>query len=409
MAAHSRIGASSSYRWLECPGSVPLSEKAPAQKSSIYADEGTAAHELAEKCLLSGQDAADYIGLIIKVDDNEFEVDEEMAEHVQTYIDIVRHDREVYDDFNGCETKIHLKWIHEDMFGTSDSHAGKKKKMLVVHDLKYGAGIPVDAIDNTQGLYYVLGVAARYKFDFEECEFVIVQPRAFHPDGPVRRWRFSMKRLREFERDLKIGLDRVVKSRAAKDIMAYLKPGDWCRFCPAAIDCPALERKMELAVFEDFDPIDDDVLSVTPTPPDQMTPERLAEALAFAHIMESWIGQIRSYAYSQAEQGNVVPGYKLVQKYGRRKWKNEALAKEILFMLGFDNSEIDAPPAPVKMKSPAQIEKLFKKALGLEKKFVGNLTMTPESGTTLVPEGDRRGALANSVEDDFTAVTDETD
>ena len=406
MTAHSKIGASSSHRWIECPGSVPLCEVAPPQKASIYADEGTAAHTLAEKCLNSDQDAADYIGLVIPVADNEFTVDEEMAEHVQVYVDLVRADRKKYGDFHGCETRIHLKWIHEDMFGTSDSHCGKRKKKLIVHDLKYGAGVPVNAIDNTQGLYYVAGVAANYDFDFEECEFVIVQPRAFHPDGPIRRWTFPIERLREFERDLLIAMDRVEKARSATDIMPYLSAGDHCRWCAAAIDCPLLAHKREVAIFEDFDPVNDDILSVTPTPPEELPMDRLVMVLKFADIFESWVKQVRSYAYRIAEEGNPPPGYKLVQKYGRRKIKDQEKASDALQMLGFTPEELYEPPVAPKIKSPAQLEKLFKKKEGWDKKFLRHFTMAPETGSTLVAENDKRGALVNSVEDDFDVVTD---
>lgn len=403
MAKHSRIGASSSERWLECPGSVPLSEQAPDQRSSIYADEGTAAHTLAEKALNSGQDAADYLGMVIKVGKESFEVDEDMAENVQVYLDVVRQDRETYDGFSGVETRVHLKWIDEDMFGTADSHCGKRKKRLIVHDYKHGAGVAVDVEENPQAMFYVLGVAAQHKFDFEEYEAVIVQPRAMHPDGPIRRWVFSAARLRKFEKELMAGVDKVIKARDATDIMPYLKAGDHCRWCPAAITCPALQRQMELSVFEDFDPVTDDLLSAEPTSPNELSTEMLAQALAFAHIMEAWVGQVRSYAYQMAEQGTPPPGYKLVQKYGRRKWKNEDTAKNVLLMLGIDETEIHAP---AKMKSPAQVEKLFKKDFGVDKKFVGKLTFTPETGSALVAEGDRREALTNAVEDDFTAVTD---
>jgi hypothetical protein len=45
---HSKFAASSAKRWLNCPGSVRLSEKAPPQFESIYAKEGTDAHECLE-------------------------------------------------------------------------------------------------------------------------------------------------------------------------------------------------------------------------------------------------------------------------------------------------------------------------------------------------------------------------
>ena len=44
---HAKLSSSASKRWLGCPGSVKLSEHYP-NGSSIYADEGTIAHGMAE-------------------------------------------------------------------------------------------------------------------------------------------------------------------------------------------------------------------------------------------------------------------------------------------------------------------------------------------------------------------------
>ena len=81
--AHARLSPSSAKRWLMCPGSVKLSEAYPDTTSS-YASEGTAAHELAEKCLRERQDAASYAMI------DGVEVDEDMAIGVQLYVDWVR-------------------------------------------------------------------------------------------------------------------------------------------------------------------------------------------------------------------------------------------------------------------------------------------------------------------------------
>lgn len=45
---HARCSASAAYRWINCPGSVALSDQCPDPGSSSYADEGTVAHSLAE-------------------------------------------------------------------------------------------------------------------------------------------------------------------------------------------------------------------------------------------------------------------------------------------------------------------------------------------------------------------------
>lgn len=75
LPAHSKIGASSMKRWAACPGSVKLSEGIES-RSSVFAEEGTKAHELGEKWLTEGETAiAGY-----PVD---------MVEHVSVYVDAV--------------------------------------------------------------------------------------------------------------------------------------------------------------------------------------------------------------------------------------------------------------------------------------------------------------------------------
>ena len=57
MGRHALLSASSSKRWLNCPPSARLEEQFTGDIGSVYAEEGTAAHALAEhklKRLLSG-------------------------------------------------------------------------------------------------------------------------------------------------------------------------------------------------------------------------------------------------------------------------------------------------------------------------------------------------------------------
>lgn len=48
MGRHALLSASSSRRWLNCTPSARLEQQFPADVGSIYAEEGTAAHALAE-------------------------------------------------------------------------------------------------------------------------------------------------------------------------------------------------------------------------------------------------------------------------------------------------------------------------------------------------------------------------
>ena len=48
MGRHALLSASSSKRWLNCPPSARLEEQFTGDIGSVYAEEGTAAHALAE-------------------------------------------------------------------------------------------------------------------------------------------------------------------------------------------------------------------------------------------------------------------------------------------------------------------------------------------------------------------------
>ena len=88
MATHAKLSASGSERWLKCTGSIKA-EEGYANVSSIFALEGTAAHELAELALTQAKPASDFIGIPLP-ETNAIEVTQDMADYVQRYIDYVQ-------------------------------------------------------------------------------------------------------------------------------------------------------------------------------------------------------------------------------------------------------------------------------------------------------------------------------
>ncbi|WP_143277398.1 DUF2800 domain-containing protein [Bordetella genomosp. 9] len=88
--AHATLSPSSADRWSTCFASVQLEAPFP-DTSSDYADEGTAAHAVAEMALSEGKDAAAYIGRRIAVSKSKtVECTPDMATDVQKYVDYVR-------------------------------------------------------------------------------------------------------------------------------------------------------------------------------------------------------------------------------------------------------------------------------------------------------------------------------
>ena len=150
MSKHSNIGASSCYRWWNCPGSVALCADIPQQEPSSYAKEGTAAHEMAERCI---KDQVAPQTLIGQKATNGVKWTTEMSKHVNFYLSVIAEDAAkagVKVEDIKFETKFQLKEVDNDAYGTCDAHFGQLFGKLYVYDLKYGAGQVVQAENNLQ-------------------------------------------------------------------------------------------------------------------------------------------------------------------------------------------------------------------------------------------------------------------
>ena len=368
---HSPVGASSRYRWSRCPGSVNSCKKLPPQRASSYAEEGTLAHTFAAFYLENQRWPQ--------------ECSAEMIEHLSVYTNAVFNDKATLDQkVNGnlflVEHGFALEMIHKDAWGTADCVIyDAKRKLLYVYDLKYGAGIFVDAVDNEQLIYYAVGAFLSLDLPAKEVILKIAQPRCEHPDGLVREHRFTTDKLLDAASDIETEI------KATDDPKAPLNPGEWCRFCPAAgVPCPALAKNASMVAKKIFAPTQD------------YDPQLLSETLDKLPMLEAFISQVREFAYGEALHGRVPPNYKLVAKRATRKWKDEAEATKFFSK----NSACFTEP---ELKSPAQIEKIIKDG----KKLVEPLTVKESSGHKLAHISEKGEPVLLDVKNIFTEIKDE--
>lgn len=375
--AHSLVGASSAYRWFECPGSVALIAKQPPQPSSKYAREGLAAHELARICLSKKDEfTEDWLGETIEIEGEEVKVTQGMIDAVDAYLEVLGEDADKYgltvrQDIV-VEKSFELTDISKDASGTNDAYLYVPFKKLIVYDYKHGAGVWVNVINNKQLLYYALGAVK--DIDIGEVEIVIVQPRCGDPDDIVRRQTISMKALNEFKVELK---ERIA---ATKDPKALLKAGEHCKFCPAMLTCKEITNKRDNMALEDFND-----LAVVP-----MTVEKIGGLLKDVNVLEVFITRLREHAFSLAESGKEIPGYKLVKKRSNRTWIN---MNEVI---SYFHSEHGDDIYDKKLLSPAKMEKL------VGKKNMGDLTEQKDAGNKLVPNTDKGESVKGSALSDFS-------
>ena len=375
--AHSKLGASSAERWINCPGSVKLSEQCPKPPDSEYAAEGTFAHELCEH-VLKENISRDKLEKITHFKGKE--IPKEMRDHVFIYVDHVRALRKEIGDGAEylMEQKFHLKHIHPDLFGTSDFTIREEFGKLIVIDFKYGAGIAVDVEENEQLLYYALG--ASHGGIFSEVELHIVQPRADHSDGPIRIWKTDPARLMEFAKMLKAA------AIATQEDDAPLNDGDHCRWCNAKAICPKLMEKAITTAQTDFK---DPVLNLPRL--EELTDEQIINVVNFQKQIENWFEAVKDFALLRMQNGEKIPGLKIVAKRAYRKWINEDEAQRDLY------KEFGERIYEKKFLSASQAEKVLGKDAILGK------CESLSSGVTIAPEGDRRKAIT-SAKDDFAGI-----
>lgn len=375
MTAHAVLGASSADRWMNCPGSIRMSRGLPDSPSE-HAAEGTAAHELAEKCLTNGHASAEfYRGEIIPVDDYSFEVDDDMIEAVDVYLAEIQKIRDEAPDLEEwVERRFSLEALQppQPMFGTGDWVAySRALRRLWVRDYKHGRGKVVQLRGNPQLRYYGLGALLSLPLDLpvREVDLGIVQPRAGNIGGEV----IAAEELLDFAGEL------MAAAKLVDTPDAHLTPGDWCRWCRAKAVCPALKGQALAVAQAEFG---------QPPAPHTLTPEQVAYVLERADVVEEWVAAVRKFALAEAELGRAPPGFKLVHKRATRKWAadDDAVAERLALETGLEFHEFFER----KVVSPAQAEKLLKP---LKKKLPDGLANAVSSGYSLAPESDKRPAV----------------
>lgn len=397
-STHSEIGASSCERFWECPGSINVFNELPPLPPSIYAAEGTVAHGVAEKYLLSGKPVDDeLLGDIIHQEGFGIEVTDNMLEAVTVYVDTI-NDTLKTEGLSRKRLKVEvgftLEHLHHDARGTCDAVI-ERFDIPIIADYKHGAGKVVEVIDNKQTQYYGLGyyysLPKRDRKHVEAIENIIIQPRAHHVAGVVRRATYTHDEVFEFEEGLRGAINRVRNGDRT------LKAGDWCKFCKAKPVCNASRTFNLSTAFEDFADIDIDDSGDSTIPSQAMrdirsfTPDELAATLRRLPALEEWIDSVKAFAFREADRGVEIPGFMLSHRRSNRRWKDKDRVVDAYEWLFGDLIW------EKRLKTPAQLEKMLPKK---HRNSLANYWEKPDTGKTLARvEGGNEKLLPSAVSD----------
>lgn len=361
---HAGAGPSASSRWMQCTMSLSASRAfletlTPTQQqafsgANLAARQGLTAHAVGEakanhmlgRITDEERDAA-LEHLATHPDEGE-EYNEEMDDYVNEYVDLIQ----TYANERGAENigvekrvsaAIPLTGLHEGevymVHGSVDSSVRPTKDhpVLVSIDLKYGEGLEVAALENSQALLYALGELGELvdedgnlTVDIETVRVHIAQPRL----GGIKTWELSLDDLFDWRDN--VLAPALTLALYGEDEGATFEPSESaCQFCPARGSCAALAEQRYAEAAEAFDVIQDyEVEHGAGSLPEAatLTDERLGSLMVQIAPLVGLYKDLREEGQRRLHRGAVVPGYDLRNYSPARKWKEtdpEILNKRI--------------------------------------------------------------------------------
>lgn len=430
-AVHNPSGAKKRFI---CAGSLAMEHGLP-DDSNEYTDEGTAAHALAAMCLKEDAHPAAYLGRVLHIVNGVFEPSGEPAENetirsftvdVEMVGAVNRYVQAVLDFAEGntlaVEQEVPIGYVsgEEGATGTADvTIITADYKELQAHDLKYGMGVEVSAVENPQGLYYLSGALEQHRSEFEAIgemperfRFVIHQPRLNH----TSEWSCTYDELLAWQEKARKAEERARVALKDREMWIHTKdspllvPGEHCKsaFCKARASCPALANFVQESVRCDFEVMlpmkKAEVAAIIPT-----DLKELGLKFAVLDIVADWVKQVRARCEAALFDSNNAPevqqalGLKIVQgKKGNRTWSKTEEAIALLKKMRMKTEEI----FDLSVKSPPALEKQLAEEPKRWKRIVDSgLIIQADGKPSVAPLDDKRPALDITPKADAFEVT----
>ena len=301
------IWPATANRWAVCAGSIQAEARYPDIRTDA-SDEGDIAHELAKLWIpLIARGASGEIP-----DDPRFtpEIIDGVSEYVAAVQDAMRE--------IGCFTPqveefIAIPRIHQCNGGRLDcSLWSPGSGVLWIFDFKFGHRV-VEHIGDFQLVEYAIGKLDQLSAgngmmdEVVTVKMTIAQPRAYHPEGPVRTWTVRGSDLRSYANTLRF------QAEQSQDPNPPTVAGPHCLNCRAARDC----RTLQMAAAGVVDRIERLELN-------NLSPDHRGYELSYldraTDILKARKDALEAEALAQAQMGTPTPGWGIGTGRGSKIW-----------------------------------------------------------------------------------------
>lgn len=371
--AHAFLMPSAAARWGVCALSAALEAAYPEAEESPESLEGTAAHWVVE-CYLKGSPPA-----LDSQAPNGIAVTQEMVEGALLVVQTIEATLGPnWRQMLVIERRVQIPRIHPSLcWGTPDYYAwavlADGRRVLFLFDYKFGHGI-VEVIENKQLIAYTSGLFSEVEgLDDQSAVVVmaIIQPRAYHREGPVRWWKIRGSEIRA-----DVNILHMQAEKATSPSPPALPDPDACKNCKGRHACEALQRAGYLAAdkAQQSQAID-------------LSPLALGIELRMLtrsqKLLEARVSGLQAQAEATIKRGQLVPYWVMQSTPGRMSW-NKPTA-EVLMLGTIYGVNVTAPAEPI---TPTQAIKA-----GLPADLVGAYASRPPGAAKLTYDDGTKARL----------------
>lgn len=337
-------------RLMHCIGSRNMQAALPPDHDHEARDEGTAAHWLANAWFHGSQPVAGTKA------PNGYVITGEMIDHVGTYISALDcGEIEVETTFSGAAWEVRARADHIVALYDPNDQYQTYVQTLVIDEFKYGHRL-VSPVENWTMVAHAAGYCLARNIQPERIIFRVHQPRAYHPDGPLRTWEIDYATLCK--------LYGQIDERLSNPTNELMTDVDICAKCHALATCPAARMASMNAIDAAHIGFNDSLPANTLA----YEYELLKRAEGTVNNRREALEELMTH---RIKTGNVIMGYGLKPRLANSRWKPGISADAITMVTGVDVRKIDTvTPAEAKRR-------------GLSDATVAALTDRPIIGTKL--------------------------